>query len=384
MPDGQPTRILVIHGVSVRDEASWAKQLPGVAEALGREPHELIPVFWGDLAPDDQHVLKSIPMPEDLNDLPAGESAFLEEPHPSWAIEPPGPGAASQLADNAISTLEINTGTPVPAQTQDLIRSVVEVADQENLTFALASDLAEPMAAMIQAESPSESAFIDIDILGGARERLLALLRGFDREAGRRVGDALQKALRGLTADLSGTIARTVGDVLLYTSNGAEIRGRMDAAFQLARGPQDSPNRVHILAHSLGSIVAIEWLLGARVAGVDNPTPAAEREIDTLVTFGAQVGLLAELRGLSTESGRLGGPPPIRLPISVRRWVNIWNQIDPLAYVFGRSLTVGETQPVEDFRERLDSIPTSASELWMHSGYLQRPGVISWLSEQLR
>jgi hypothetical protein len=381
----QRSRILVIHGVSVRDEDEWTAQLPGIAQALGRSRDDLIPVFWGDLAPNDQRLLQSIPSSADVNDLPPAPGAgFLPEEAPSWAIEPPPADAADALASRTIGELAIRTGEEPPAETQEVIRSAVSQAEAEGLTFALASDLAEPLAAMVQAESPTDSAFIDVPFLDGARDRLLQLMRAFDREAGKRVGDALQKILRGTTANLSGTIARTVGDVLLYTSTGAHIRGRLDQAYRQARGPSESPNRVHILAHSLGSIVTVEWLLGAPASVDDGPeTDPEERVVDTLVTFGAQVGLLAELRGLVSASGHIRGDPPLQLPIRVTRWVNIWNQIDPLAYVFGRSLTIGGDRRVEDFRERLDSIPTSPEELWMHSGYLQRPAVASWLAEQL-
>jgi hypothetical protein len=381
----QQSRILVIHGVSVRDEDEWMAQLPGIATALRRSRDDFIPVFWGDLAPNDQRLLQSIPSSADVNDLPAAPGAgFLPEEAPSWAIEPPPPDAANELASRTIGELAIRTGEEPPPETQEVIRSAVSQAEAEGLSFALASDLAEPLAAMVQAESPTDSAFIDVPFLDGARDRLLQLMRAFDREAGKRVGDALQNILRGTTANLSGTIARTVGDVLLYTSAGAQIRGRLDQAYRKARGPSDAPNRVHILAHSLGSIVAVEWLLGAP-ASVDEgqETNPEERVVETLVTFGAQVGLLAELRGLVSASGHIRGDPPLQLPIRVTRWVNIWNQIDPLAYVFGRSLTMGGDRRVEDFRERLDSIPTSAEELWMHSGYLQRPPVASWLAEQL-
>src|SRR6185503_16198606 len=89
--------------------------------------------------------------------------------------------------------------------------------------------------------------------------------------------------------------------------------------------------RVDVVAHSLGGLVAVEWLFGA-VAGAD-ATPPAERRVHTVITFGSQVGLFAELRGLEGPAGRVARPPaPIALTLALRRWCNVWHALDPLAF----------------------------------------------------
>src|SRR4051794_851454 len=98
------------------------------------------------------------------------------------------------------------------------------------------------------------------------------------------------------------TIAKTVRDVEAYERNGESIRARLDTAY---RANRDDAERVDVLAHSLGGLVAVEWLFGAGAGESEGATPPDERRMHTLITFGSQVGLFGELRGLEGSGGHV-------------------------------------------------------------------------------
>jgi hypothetical protein len=188
-----------------------------------------------------------------------------------------------------------------------------------------------------------------------------------------------QVAPETLTDHLRHSIARTVRDVEAYERNGAAIRARLDAAYRAA---VDEAERVDVIAHSLGALVAVEWLYGAP-AGAD-ASDAAARRVDTLVTLGSQVALFCEVRGLQGAT-TTAMPPPIPVPIALplRRWANVWHTLDPLAFAAAPVLEVTGRDgpvPIDEYRLDVARVPTSAS---FHSAYWRDDRVLSWLPRVL-
>lgn len=193
----------------------------------------------------------------------------------------------------------------------------------------------------------------------------------------RRLTDAVDAlSPESFAAGLRRTIARTVRDVEAYERNGEAIRARLDDAYRSARADAE---RVDVLAHSLGGLVAVEWLFGAR-AGADATAPD-ERRIQTLITFGTQVAMFCELRGLEGPPGVVALPPaPIALSLALRRWCNVWHALDPLAFaaapvfeIQGRDGPVG----IEDYRLPVHGMPASAA---FHTAYWRDFHFGAWLN----
>jgi pimeloyl-ACP methyl ester carboxylesterase len=109
---------------------------------------------------------------------------------------------------------------------------------------------------------------------------------------------------RGSFTDLC---SAQVGDILRYQARGATLR-----EFIGERARQTGASV--ILAHSLGGVAAVDWLIGG------------PRGIDTLVTVGSQAPLFYEIDALSSLAWRQ--PLPGHFP----RWLNFYDPRDFLAY----------------------------------------------------
>lgn len=143
---------------------------------------------------------------------------------------------------------------------------------------------------------------------------------------------AATSVLRHHRNKVSAAVAFPIGDILLYQSRGAAIRGYIRDQIQKADPP------VTIVAHSLGGIACVDLF-----ALPDAPA------IGGLVTCGSQAPLLYELGAMSSIKA------PQRLPRGFPRWLNIYDRDDFLSYVAGRlfpgdveDVPVGSGQPFPD------------------------------------
>jgi len=198
------------------------------------------------------------------------------------------------------------------------------------------------------------------------------------RAGWRRLMDAFdagldQLAPEALISSVRRAIARTVRDVEAYERNGAAIRARLDEVYRSVAGAA----RIDVIAHSLGALVAVEWLFGAP-AGDDAVDPA-RRAIHTLVTFGAQVAVFGEVRGFQGADTVVTPPEPIALALALERWSNVWHTLDPLAFAVAPAVAVtgpGGPVGVEEYRLDVGRVPTTAS---FHSIYWRDERVLTWL-----
>ncbi|HEU5149975.1 MAG TPA: hypothetical protein VFU19_05730 [Iamia sp.] len=365
---------LAVHGVSNRSEDAFARTVAALSVAAGRGPDGIVPVFWGDLGPDGP--LASVPGAADASVLPVPPA-----PAAAFAAAPAAPGAgpeeealarAAATGDAVIAALAGRDAlTP---EAEEAVRTATTEAAAAGWSLALHPSVAPLVAdAVIARERTAVGAF-SFD----PRRAITGVLRRIQDA----VTDILVREMREREAGLGGTIARSLGDVLVYDGLGPQIRGRLDTAYRAARA---GGRPVDLVAHSLGALVAVEWLLGAPAEPVDGvATPPAERTIRHLVTFGTQVSLFAELQGLVGPDGtHAPGPGPRALPLAIASWTNVWQELDPLAFVMGRVLRVeGPTGPVPvvDHRLTQEGIPT---DLGFHSSYWTDPRFARWLGPHL-
>lgn len=371
--------VLVVHGVSNRDPVAFKREVQKLGDAVGEPGLEWAAVYWGDLAPAVTDLV-CVPTSEDRVDLPGLTQQGIAQAGsiPAESLAAPRE-PVSLVAERASQLVQERAGELPAPDVQAALATAVGSAGgpQQSVRPEVASVLAD----IVVSWPPSGTGSSEAALLGPLTSVLAHVAQHVDEEVGKAVGNAVQTVLRGGESSVDRLAAKTVGDVLAYEAEGAKIRGRLDAAYAAASG-----ERVHILGHSLGSLVAAEWLLGADVARENGaPTEPAGRHIDTLVTFGSQVSLFAELHGLRTAAGR---QMPQALPVAftgkIQQWINVWHQFDPLSFVM-RRVILPQAKPVEDLRVVLDHIPRDLAELaTAHSSYWTDPRFAAQLTHVLR
>jgi len=368
--------VLAIHGVANRNEDAFVRSVAEFAGGIGRAgPGEVVPVYWGDLA-SQASSLQSVPVAGDTADLPDPPDA-RRVAGASVASIPPGQVEA--VAQATMARVAALTSQPVPAEAEASLRLALdEVRVSE--PSAVPTEVADVLAAVVVAWPPGGTSTVERGLRSSLSDALKGVTEGFADRVGQAVRETLQNVLRGGESALSETAARTLGDVLHYESSGARIRARLDAAYAAARG---GGAEVDVVAHSLGGLVVAEWLLGAPVARDDGSpgAPPEERRLRRLFTFGTQISLMAELHGLRTAAGSSPATPPLVFTGAVEKWVNVWHQIDPLAFVMGRVIQLPGPDgpvPVEDHRLTLAGLPNELGDIVSaHSSYWKDPRVLA-------
>jgi len=367
--------VLAIHGVANRSEETFARSVSEFAAGIGRpEPGQVRPVYWGDLA-SQASTLQSVPVADDTNDLPSAAGAQRSATTPTPAPE----AEAEAVAQATIARVSAITSQPVPADAEATVRRALEEV-RVSAPSALTTEVADVLAQVVVAWPPSGTSETQRGLGDSLGDALKGVTEAFNDKLGDAVSENLQKLLRGGESAMSEMAARTLGDVLQYGSSGARIRGRLDAAYGAARA---GGAEVDLVAHSLGGMVVAEWLLGAPVERDDGTpgTPPGERRVRRLLTFGTQISLMAELHGLRTAEGSTPPTPPLLFTGAVERWVNVWHQIDPLAFVMGRVLQLPGPNgpvPVEDHRLTLSGLPDQLADVVSaHSSYWRDPRVLA-------
>ncbi len=346
------------------------------AGGVGRpDPGQVVPVYWGDLA-SQASSLQSVPVAGDAADLPDPPGAQRLAP----ALVAPVPeDQAEVVAQETMARVVALTGHPVQPEAEAALRLALNAA-RVDVTAALPTGVADVLAAVVVAWPPAGTSTAARGLGDSLSDALKGATEGFADTVGQAVRDTLQNLLRGGESALSETAARTLGDVLQYESSGARIRGRLDAAYAGARGGGAD---VDVVAHSLGGLVVAEWLLGAPVERDDGSpgTPPGERRLRRLFTFGTQISLMAELHGLRTADDFTPPTPPLLFTGAVEKWVNVWHQIDPLAFVMGRVIQLPGPDgpvPVEDHRLTLAGVPRELGDIVSaHSSYWKDPRVLA-------
>ena len=339
--------VLAVHGVAHRSPADFADEVAVLSEHLA--PRVVRPVFWGDLGAGDAD--RAFP-------VSAGAETLDKNT-----------GLAGAVNDTT-AQIAARVDGPVPEPTVAIVRDVLGEAEAQGNAIgdpALQSALAD---AVVLASPSGTAALPDGEhgLLRSVRGGLRRIVSAVDSRLDQISPEAFMDGMRH-------AIARTVRDVEAYERHGPAIRARLDEAY---RADARRAARVDIVAHSLGGLVAVEWLFGA--AAGDGATAPDERRIDTLVTFGSQVSLFCEVRGLEGANG-FAAPPPVPVPVTLelRHWTNVWHNLDPLAFAVAPVLEVtGRDGPVmvDEYRLDVGGLPSSVA---FHTIYWRDERVLNWL-----
>ncbi|KOG30615.1 hypothetical protein [Streptomyces resistomycificus] len=381
--------VFVIHGVGNRDRDGFEAAVTGLQKASGTD---LVPVYWGDLGADDAHFGITLPTPPDLlrDDVTVGTG-----PVPDTAADGVEPeivdvrqqwphveaGARERVEGPELPDDGLRAGPGAARDPEPLLDLVARLwPDTHWLSRtrdpALLHEVGAALADVLTELDPDASydpyphAF-EVRSRGDEEERLRSLVRrrlsDLDRVAGAAIQATARRVNHALRSRVGPATTRFVGDVLVYQRHQAAVHARVRAALDavdpgIGRGP-DRPAR--IAAHSLGGVIA-----------VDMATAEQPLWTESLLTFGSQSALFHVCDPRGGQLTAYDGRQPVSLPPTLRRWTNLWEPLDVLAFAAARLYRLHDgTAPVDV------PVPHLASAgLWTHSAYWAHPEVAAQLA----
>jgi len=366
---GEP--VLVIHGVANRDPDAFNKL---VVDLQGRiDPSwDLIPVFWGDLGAATDGITDTVPgmgdaMTRALSQPDASAYAQLVNQEGTRGLGDP----AATIADAAVSTISATRDIPVtPATRPDSTGLEATIRAELPRTTYLKFIDSEPVLRAVGESighglTRSRDAAPEVEVDRGFGGSLIqGLLHDADSLAGAILGEAFGTLNHFLRTALVPNIAQGVGDVFVYEHRREEIQNRLWRAIEArapGRGTQDRP--IHVVAHSLGGVIAFQ---------AATSTDGRKLWIDGFLTFGSQAPFFHVLDPEGSAIPAYKHGTAVAVPDSIRSWTNLWEPLDPLAFIAAKVFTVGSPpRPPRDISTR----HLASSGLWTHSSY--------WASDDL-
>ncbi len=236
----------------------------------------------------------------------------------------------------------------------------------DKLAGSVASGLGRTMSWVSRRRGRHESAAQIKQEAGRLRADLKGRVRGY-------VNDKFQDMRGAMTSAMLPFLA----DVISYQSQGrrAVVHGRVREVIDKELGAEygTKAKPVTMIAHSLGGVITFDMATAQR-----DPL-----YLERFVTLGSQPGFFHLL------DPRSGGVPvfegePVRLGPSVKRWTNIWDEYDVLAFgvsgvfrLHDGSLPID--RPVRCYRDAV----RGAALLQSHLGYFTRRASVEAVREAL-
>jgi hypothetical protein len=369
--------VLVIHGIATHDKVEFEKrvtdlrstihaQLPGV---------QLIPVFWGDLGGRSEDISDCLPQLKDgqwttrsdgLLSISATGQKVRAEPKLS------NEERASVIMRSATSA-EIVRSQPdatTTAITEALGRTgYLQKIDDPELLKAVGDIVSE---ALIERSAPPEGGTFEVrgeapmfETRGWIKDRVNGVISGIDKLVGKLVEDRLGVLNQRLRASVMNGVAATLGDIVAYHSNKEGIQQRLwDAINQHAPGYGTQAKPIGLIAHSLGGVVSFDAMVA--------PASGVPLHVDSFVSFGSQPAFFEIIDPRVSNASYVTGHPII-LPDTIKKWFNLWDVVDLLAFTAGTVFRLSDGSKPEDIPVE-DPISVMLDEkLWLHSIYWSTP-----------
>ena len=353
--------VLVLHGVGNRRREPFGEQVGRLQGRAGPDV-ELIPVFWGDLGAGSANFDPVLP---DTDEGDGAESVTV------------GPGVltAGEQAEIVAAAAEAQMGqesplAPAPDGTgiQEAVReglprtTFLSTVQSPKVLAAVGQLVGKAAAPAIEADESEAPAFIG---------RLVHnVLSGADRLVGAVMGEVIGGVHHDLRSSLVPGVAGFLGDVFAYQHHRRLIQEAIFTEIDghdSTRGMGTEDNPIHVVAHSLGGVIAFQ---AATAADTGRPL-----FIDSFVTFGSQAGFFHLLDPRDSGLPPFAPGTPVVVRKSIRRWTNLWEPLDPLAFLAGTVFALddgagGSQAPVDRPTSHLAS-----SGLFTHGSY--------WESDEL-
>lgn len=373
--------VLVIHGVANRSKAEFAARVEQLAADAGRDPASLIPVYWGDLGAKTGGIADAIPELGAAAVSAIGGTGVEDALWAAAVLTAPGDDVAGVrgVDSNAranIAAEAFMASVPAPAevavlsgeeQDAELKQAVAEAWMTTTYLKAVtrADLLRELGVAVAEAAGATEAsgaeAVRDLTLPRlQVRKRISDAVHAIDRAVGAVLGEVGGRLNTFLRTELGPHIGEFLGDVIVYHAHRPAIQNRVREALAVHAPEHGTPDRpISVLGHSLGGVIAFDLAVGA-----DSPL-----WIDHLVTFGSQSPLLHVVDPREPVVAPFVHPTPSKLPTTIKRWTNLWEPRDPLAFIAAKVFVLASEQPPTD--RAVASLASSG--LWTHSSYWALP-----------
>jgi pimeloyl-ACP methyl ester carboxylesterase len=384
------TPVFVIHGIANRDRDVLDGRVADLRDRLD-DRWEIHPVFWGDLGSAVDHTVLRDVVPgfrESLPEVrgPAGDEPLDEElvalavalataPEPGAPpTEPLDEAARVAMVAAGVARAVERDGRFGPGTAEEIVDVLAREWSGELTWLWQVTDpvLLAEVGAGIAGDALRAIADEEFEVRGERVEKAVhAGLVTLNNVVGAALGVAGDRVTRWVRLGVGKVFAEMLGDVLVYQRRYHEIHQRVWDVIK-AVDPllgTDAAHRVHLVGHSLGATIALDMATSSPDAAL-GPVWT-----DAVVTFGSlwPVFHLCDPRaaGIRPYTGH-----PVPLPPSVRRWVNLWEPLDPFAFLAGKAFTLADGTPPRD-------VPVEhryASGLGTHSVYWTAPQLVSELA----
>jgi len=202
------------------------------------------------------------------------------------------------------------------------------------------------------------------------------VITAIDKLVGKLIEDRLGVLNQRLRNSLMNGVADTLGDIVAYHSNKEAIQKRLwDAIDDQARGYGTDTNPIGIIAHSLGGVISFDAMVA--------PANGKALCVDSFVTFGSQPAFF-EIIDPRRPNVTYSSGHPIELPVAIKKWFNLWDVVDILAFTAGTVFKFKDGSKPEDIPVE-DPISVMLDEkLWLHSVYWGTPQLLSVLTKAFK
>jgi hypothetical protein len=380
--------VLVVHGIANHDRAEFESHVTKLQTAISKDlpDVQLVPVFWGDLGGQSQDISDCLPLLKDgqwttrakgVLSIPAVGVEVRGEPRLN------NDQRASIIASSVMSAKSVRSEPDATkAAIAEALRHTdhLQKIDDPELLKAVGEIVSETIAD--NSTTPAAGGFevrgedaAPIETRGWVKDRVSGVIAGIDKLLGKLVEDRLGVLNQRLRSSLMNGLAVTLGDIVAYHSNKKGIQQRLwDAIASLdpTYGTRAMP--IGVIAHSLGGVVSFDAMFA--------PANGTALYVDSFVTFGSQAAFFEIIDPRTKVSYATGHP--ITLPGTLKKWTNLWDVVDLLAFTAGTVFRLSDGSKPEDIPvEDPISIMLDA-KLWLHSIYWQTPQLVDALVKAFR
>ena len=381
--------ILVVHGVANHESTSFLLSVAELQEHVGPQ-WDLVPVFWGDLGGASDDITDCLPV------LKGGKwevrSEITSEDQPLTRADIGGGNLPDEvriqlIAAGALSGQSVrgesSTAVVVQATREELPNTkVLQYVDDP----AILQSLGETIRVAVEATSDTSatssvapnqytvrsSSDIPAEVRGFADPVLNAVkkvIRSVDDMLGRFLGNRLGEVNQNIRGAVAGPFAGFCGDIFVYQRNQLKIQERIwEALAQYGKGYGTEEKPVHAIAHSLGGVITFD-------AAVEPNVNGQRLWLKSLTTFGSQAAFfhIIDKRPSLLKYRR---NEPVVLPVTIGRWVNLWDTFDFLAFTAGTVFRLHDGSRPIDIPVRNTLSELAREKGWTHSIY--------WKSDELK
>ncbi|MEL7361901.1 MAG: hypothetical protein AAFN13_07500 [Bacteroidota bacterium] len=356
--------IVFVHGVNVRESAAYKagtltteaffhKHLAGAVidgKALPTKPSVWFP-YWGDLATTFAWNMASLPQGE-MQALGSAGDLTLEPlaAHIRDALDGPiGDEPLVQLAKEDFGAAVDLLVFLALERTEEGDEAATAAFVLEASTYADAHPAPDWVAALetdsqflskLQRELDTSDGIQSMGGLGGlfskirrGSSRLKAAVLKLAERLTDNAGDLLStKLLAASRTSLNATLGRFFGDVFVYLHERGDaqhpgaIPKRILATFDEARAASPDDEPLIVVGHSLGGVVTFDLLSHFR----------PDLQVDLFVSVGSQVAHFEEMKRFRSSDKSIKHPDKAPRPDNIRRWINIYDEVDVFAYTAER------------------------------------------------